>query len=395
MQFIRGTGTAVRTATLLLALLVCAPAQAWTLKVLHRFTGGSDGADPNVDLVRDKTTGDLYGVTSGGGDNGKGVVFKFAPDGTETILYAFRGAENGDGPASLIRDDAGNLYGTTWVGGDLGCDYFRGGCGVVFKLAPDGTYTVLHTFTGSGAASSTAKLTRDPHTGDLYGTTSQGGANNKGAVFKLAADGTYTVLHSFDGRDGDGPIGRLVRDTDGTLYGTTEWGGDPGCRDGTDGCGVVFKLAPDGSETVLYAFTSPGRGFPSSGLRKDASGNLYGTGGGFSGRHGSVFKLRPNGNLKTLHTFMRHNGAKGPHGDLLLLQDSGTIIGTTLYGGPNDGGVAYSVTLDGTYTVLHEFRYDEGLYPSGGLVKDDDGNLFGTTAYGPDPYYGMLFELVK
>ena len=250
--------------------------------------------------------GNLYGTTEGGGiascgGLGCGVVFELAPDGTETVLYSFcsqSGCADGAVPlAGLIMDAAGNLYGTTAFGG-------TSNQGVVFQLAPDGTATAIANG-GPYAAYPYAGLVMDT-VGNLYGTTyNGGGAYGDGVVFELRPDPsgtgwTGTVLHSLCGRcgDGDNPQAGLILDAAGNLYGTTLGGG----LGPFGGNGVVFKLAPDGTETTLYRFQgAPADGAtPVAGLVMDATGNLFGTTqfGGYSsgwrdpGR-GVVFKLTP------------------------------------------------------------------------------------------------------
>jgi uncharacterized repeat protein (TIGR03803 family) len=227
----------------------------------------------------------------------------------ETVLYSFKGGSDGSNPAAgLIVDSSGNLYGTTFNGGGgsgCGSDF---GCGTAFKLAPDGTETVLHAFTGgSDGGLPEAGLIADGSS-NLYGTAYQGGASNLGVVFKLAPDGTETVLYSFKGGgDGGVPAGTLIADSSGNLYGTTSEGGGSGCFG--NGCGTVFKLAPDGTETVLHAFTGGSDGaHPNVALIADGAGNLYGTTGGggitlcYEGC-GTVFKLAPDGTETVLHAF--------------------------------------------------------------------------------------------
>lgn len=187
--------------------------------VLYTFTGGADGGSPYGNLVLD-AKGNLYGTTSFGGSSGAGTVFKVDPTGTETVLYNFTGSTDGGNPeAGLIRDGKGNLYGTTAGGGSSFL-------GTVFKLDPSGTETVLYNFTGGADSGnpSWGSLVRDS-AGNLYGTTQQGGASDFGIVFKLNPRGKLTVLHSFSGRDGKIPYGTLVRDKAGNLYGTTYEGG--------------------------------------------------------------------------------------------------------------------------------------------------------------------------
>jgi uncharacterized repeat protein (TIGR03803 family) len=198
-----------QTVILLLAAVfsVTQAASAQTFSLLYQFKSGNDGSQPYASLILD-TKGNLYGTTEGD------------PTGQETVLYSFTGSTDGGSPeAGLIRDAKANLYGTTYLGGSSSA-------GTVFKLDPTGQETVLYSFTGGadGANPSEGSLIRDS-AGNLYGTTPQGGASDFGVVFKLDPAGKETVLHSFSGRDGKIPYGTLVRDKAGNLYGTTYEGG--------------------------------------------------------------------------------------------------------------------------------------------------------------------------
>ena len=217
---------------------------------IYSFTGDTDGTIPVGVLVR--VAGAFYGVTEQGGGRNHcnvgfltdcGVVFKVTPAGAETVLYTFSGGGDGGNPfAGLIRDPAGNLYGTTQYGGATGC--YGNGCGVVFKLDTNNVETVLHTFSGGvDGANPYGTLIRDP-AGNLYGTTYNGGNLGHGVVFKLDTNNTETLLYTFaGGADGAYPRGSLLRTRSGDLYGTTVGGGLPNCGYG-NGCGVVFKITP-------------------------------------------------------------------------------------------------------------------------------------------------------
>jgi uncharacterized repeat protein (TIGR03803 family) len=289
-----------------------------TQTVLHSFTGRADGANPFAGLIED-ASGNLYGTTYYGANPacnvglGCGTVFTLIrcdsePSGYEfKVLYSFTGGADGGSPqAGLLRDAAGNLYGTTDLGGaeSEACSGFGHACGVVFKLSPTGTESVLHTFTGGAdGANPYAGLTQDA-AGNLYGTASGGGSSacnppyGCGVVFKLSPTGPdFTVLHSFTGgADGQLPLAGLVRDAAGNLYGTTAFGG-------ASDNGVVFKLSTTGIEMVLHSFTGGADGAqPYAGLILDLAGNLYGTtkyGGDnsstcYKGTCGVVFRLAPN-----------------------------------------------------------------------------------------------------
>src|ERR1700722_18280865 len=259
-----------------------AQAQTYTYTVLHRFTG-ADGARPFAGLIGDSAD-NLYGTTIYGGAWGYGVVFKLNKTG-ETVLHSFTGGADGSGPqAGLIQDSAGNLYGTTENGGAWGY-------GVVFKLDTTGTETVLHSFADKpGGANPVARLIQDS-AGNLYGTTEYGGASGSGVAFKLDTTGTERSLYSFTGgADGGRPAAGLTRDSAGNFYGTTQYGG-------ASNKGVVFKLDTTGTETVLHSFTGfADGGYPYAGLIQDSLGSLYGTtADGGPSHHGVVFKLDTTG----------------------------------------------------------------------------------------------------
>lgn len=267
-----------------------------TVAVLHAFTDISDGALPAGTLVMDDSQ-NLYGATFAGGGpqcHECGTVFKISRDGTESMLYAFLGGNDGYEPLLTAIDAAGNMYGTTRSGGGgAGC-HRSGGCGTVFKLTPSGTKTVLHSFPASrhDGKSPVAGVIVD-NAGNLYGTTYVGGIHGNGIVFKLAADGTETVLHAFAGTDdGAHPSTPLIMDSVGDLYGTTFTGGGTGCQNQA-GCGTVFKIASDGTETVLYKFQGGNDGESPTGLTLTRKGNIYGaTENGGEDYYGTAFRLK-------------------------------------------------------------------------------------------------------
>jgi uncharacterized repeat protein (TIGR03803 family) len=326
----------------------------YEFKVLYSFTGGADGGNPYAGLIRD-AGGNLYGTTTGGGSSNRGTVFKLTPTGTETVLYSFTGGADGGNPyAGLVRDAGGNLYGTTVAGGGKSSTCFYG-CGVVFKLSPTGTETVLHSFTrGADGGTPYAGLIQDA-AGNLYGTTASGGATSTcgppygcGVVFKLTPARTETVLYSFTGgADGAIPFAGLLRDGAGNLYGTTSHGGVSTAACGGD-CGVVFMVSPTGIETVLYSFTGGAdgaiAGYQSyAGFVQDAAGNLYSTtpiGGQY--KNGVVFKLSSAGAETILYSFT--GGADGASPVAGLLRDAGGNFYGTTYTGANQFGVVFRLT---------------------------------------------------
>jgi uncharacterized repeat protein (TIGR03803 family) len=352
-------------------------AQAQTETVLYGFDGGSDGANPYGGLVF-TNKGNLYGTTGYGGTYSYGTVFELNAAGVEKVLYSF-GGRSGDGvlPEAGLVIDRGNFYGTTAAGGAYGGAGGYGD-GTVFKLTPAGKETVLHSFNpeiGDGEEP-IGSLVFDKD-GNLYGTTFSGGAYGYGTVFKLTLSAVETVLHSFNPEMGDGanPIAGLVFDTKGNLYGTTRFGG-------AYGDGTVFMLSLAGSETVLYSFTGGvDGGAPYAGtLVFDKKGNLYGTtsGGGTDG-FGTVFKLTPAGAESVLHSFTSDPDGAYPYGGLVLDKEM-NLYGTTAFGGASGIGAVFEVTPTGTETVLHSFTgIPDGTNPQfGRLIWDALGNLYGT-----------------
>lgn len=305
---------------------------AYKFKTLYRFTGGTDGGGPLARLIADGT-GNLYGTTVS-----PSTVFKLGSGGKETVLHSFHGSHDGFEPiAGLLRDEQGNLYGTTYDGGIGNCD-FGYGCGTMFRVDPTGKETVLYEFTGGTDGGNPAGGLVSDEAGNLYGTTTVGGHASTcddpagcGVVFKLSKKGKETVLHNFAGYPTDGayPWGDLIRDAQGNLYGTANTGG-------TFGPGVVFKLDKQGKESVLHAFQgAPDGAFPYGGLLRDATGNLYGvtfnggilTGGcsDIGAGCGTVFKIDATGHETVLHEFT--GGADGANPYYVdLIRDAAGMI---------------------------------------------------------------------
>jgi uncharacterized repeat protein (TIGR03803 family) len=301
---------------------------------LYSFAGPpSDGANPVAGLISD-AAGNLYGTTAYGGPNGYGTVFRVDPAGNETVLHNFSGSLDGGIPnGGVIRDQAGNTYGTTYAGGSSGF-------GTVFKLDAGGAFSTLYTFPDRAHGTAPNAALALDGTGTLYGTTQYGGAFNRGTVFKLDRTGTETVLYSFsDSPDGAYPQSQLIWDHAGNLYGTTTEGG-------ASRNGAVFKLAPDGTETVIYSFAGqPDGSYPMAGVVRDAAGNLYGT--TFKGgmNTGTVYKLDPNGNETLLYSFQGSFDGASPAAGVLLDPTATSVYGTGENSGFGCCGVVFQVTL--------------------------------------------------
>jgi uncharacterized repeat protein (TIGR03803 family) len=369
--------------------------QAYTEKVLYGFPGVvRDGIFPEAGVTPD-SAGNLYSTTFyggvGGGTLGCGTVFKVDKTGKASVVYEFTGGnEDGCGPqAGLVIDSAGNLYGATTSGGD---SLFP--AGMVFKIS-GGQETVLYVFnTGNGDGQGpTSTLTRDKED-NLYGTTSYGNGFG-GSVFKINAAGTYSVLYKFTNpADGSNPNrSRMLIDGDGNLYGLTNYGGDLQCN-APNGCGVLFKLGPSGKLTVLYAFQGGTDGsLPIGDLVRDKAGNFYGvTNQGGANGNGIVFRLSPQGQETILYTFGA--GFDGEPLSGVVLDASGNIYGTTTFGGVDNRGSVFELTPAGVRTDLYSFSGGaDGGRPYGTLLLDSSGTLYGTTVDGGISSAGTVFEL--
>lgn len=307
----------------------------------HSFGPGNDGRTPYAGVVIDPT-GRLFGTTYEGGIKntqclkGCGIVFEIDSNGEEKVLYRFTGGTDGGLPfGGVIRDSQGNLYGTTEIGG-------ASGAGIIFKVVPSGTEKVLYSFAGQPDAQyPEAGLIRD-EAGNFYGTTSAGGVYGLGTVFELDTSGRETVLYSFAGgfnSDGQGPDTALLRAPSGDLYGTTFQGGY--------GIGTVFKVDASGNETILHAFgsTQNDGAYPESSLSFDSQGNVYGTtiqGGTFGLPGGVLFQITAEGAYSVVHNFGGKADGSAPAGPLLPASD-GSFFGTTSSGGAAGPGTVYQL----------------------------------------------------
>lgn len=398
----------IRLVMFLFAMVTIAASamQSQTFHVLYTFNGGTDGSAPAGWLIF-HNQGNLYGTTISGGSSagscssfGCGTVFKLSSSGQEVVLHRFNGAGGGAHPdAGLTLGSDGYFYGTTSSGSSAS----RGGN--VFKIDPKtGRTTVIYGFSDGKDGGDVMSGILEDSQGNLYGTTEGGGdrkpsycqLNGCGVVFEIDKNGEK-VLHTFSGPDGWAPASGLVRDAAGNLYGTTAGGGTAPC-----GCGTIFKIH-HGKETVLYSFTgSPDGEDPIGALIRDDDGNLYGTtysGGEFG--LGTVFRLDPAGQLTILHSFA---GADGANPDQALARDSaGNFYGTTYAGGDSSCGfqgsgcgVVFRLDSNQNITVLHAFTgMSDGGWPLwGSLVLDAAGNLYGLASGGGNQFQGVSSGVV-
>jgi uncharacterized repeat protein (TIGR03803 family) len=372
---------------------------------------GTNGSTPEGAFTQG-ANGSLYSTTYAGGGHSAGTVFKMTPAGALTTLYSFTGAGSGvgdgSGPYSApVLATSGNFYGTTPYAGASGF------YGTVYQISPSGTLTTLYSFCATGGSCTDgvkpfAGLVQGVN-GQLYGTTSGGGAvsagcpSGCGTIFSITLAGQLTTLHSFHKTDGMYPNG-LVLGSDGDLYGTTYQGGAS-----TNG-GTVFKITPAGKLTTLHEFTGyPNDGAePYAGLVQAADGNFYGTtysGGTILDGAGTVYEITPAGVETLLFSFS--GGVDGGEPAAALIQGTdGNLYSTTEYGGTNctsNGGsgcgTIFSITTAGTLTTLYNFcpagapPCSDGYAPVSGLFQGTNGTFYGTTPNGGSTYMGTAYNL--
>jgi uncharacterized repeat protein (TIGR03803 family) len=410
MNYKKFLGAASAALMIVIVVTLMTPG-AWAqsaYKTLYRFKGGKDGNGPAAGLIFD-SAGNMYGTTQNGGAYKAGTVFELSPGSgggwTESVLYSFMGGADGAVPTgSLIFDTSGNLYGTTALGG-------TSGTGVVFELVPNSsgewTENVLYSFAFPPPATGPVGALIFDAAGNLYGTTWNGGSNNCqygcGVVFKLTptnnGDWTESVLYAPDGSGLTSFHAGLTMDGAGDLYGATWYGG-------INGNGGVFELTPnaDGSwtEHTLYNFKGDTNGaHPRDRLIFDSAGNLYGTTGNqFTSGYGTVFKLVPNSDgswtKHTLHQFTGGKDGANPWAGLTF-DSAGNLYGTTNDGGASGYGVVFKLTPTSTggwtFHVLHAFKDAAGAYPEGDLLLDVAGNIYGTTYGDGSKTFGSVFEI--
>jgi uncharacterized repeat protein (TIGR03803 family) len=383
-------------------ILLAAAAAAQTETILHSFAGGHDGGYPASRLILDPQ-GNLYGLAVGDTRTaaGYGTVFKVAPGGRETVLYAliqysFLGGISGVAESvNLISDAQGNLYGATAYGGAEGAC-----CGEIFEVSPTGGEKLVYAFPNINPSAPADPFARDAE-GNIYGSA---GDNSYGTIIKLTPTGTVTELHSFSNTDGWGGAGGLIIDSAGNLYGTSGIGGSYQC---SFGCGTLYELKAASEFELLHSFSGPDGYYPNADLITDADGNLYGTtrfGGSnaactYNGGCGTVFEITASGTETVLYNFS--GGMDGLYPYAGLVRDkAGNLYGTTFSGGISSCffdlgcGVVFKLAPDGTETVVYSFTgAADGGNPNGALALDSKGNLYGTTLYDGAHGYGTVFKV--
>jgi len=359
---------------------------------------GTNGASAQCygDALTLGVDGNFYGTTSGGGEYGKGTVFRITRGGNLTTLHSFNGTNDGQLPlGGLTALPDGFLYGTAQSGGANTNGAFYNG--TFFKVSTNGEFTLLSHFATETGANPTGALIQG-NDGHLYGTTFRGGANNLGTVFRVNTNGDFAVVASFSGTNGANPTGPLLQTADGEFYGTTAYGGIGfGVVGGGSGSGygTVFRIATNGVLTNLVLFNGTNGSNPYSGLIKAGDGHFYGTsaygGTGFvagqiKSGHGTIFRIETDTLTHVPILFPDANTGRSYFG--LLQATDGNLYGVK--GGPVSSGEVFRLSENNEYRSMFRFssasyvtngitRYLLGLNPYARLIQTADGYIWGTT----------------
>jgi uncharacterized repeat protein (TIGR03803 family) len=359
-----------------------------TFSVRHAFTGTTTGKYPQAPLVQG-ADGLIYGTTSQGGANNLGTIFRMAANGTVTVLHSFTGNPDGfsDHVATLLPVSDGSFYGTY--------DEHNGNPGMVFRMTSAGVVTVLHQFLNVAGSSPDGFSPKGPvilaADGNLYGTTALGGNFGDGTIFRLTPGGTHTKLHDFPGGGGSSyPMGALLQAGDGNFYGTTAYGG------ASDG-GTIFRMTPGGTVSTLHQFSSS-TARPTGALIQGTDGDLYGTmmfGG--TANKGAIFRMTLGGTVTVVHELNGTTDGSAPQGALTQATD-GNFYGTVRSGsGALTFGGIFSLSSDGTYTIVHAFTINpsvnEGYEPFAPLIQATDGFFYGTNLQAGANNFGVLYRM--
>jgi uncharacterized repeat protein (TIGR03803 family) len=360
-------------------VLLVRPSHCQTVSHVYSFTSQNSSQFPaGLALVQGRDWR-LCGTTSG---SSNGSIFRITRGDVFAELFAL-GFTNGCCPyggVTLASD--GNFYGTTQGGGN-------GQNGVLFKMTPTGTYTVLHFFAGGNDGADPAAAPIQASDGSLYGTTVNPSSGS--TVYKYTFSGSFGTIHQFSGKDGQGVVAALTQGADGNLYGVASAGG-------ANGCGTVFQLSTAGAILQSYSFPcGAGGNEPTGSLLQASDGNLYGTTAlGGSLDKGTVFKMTPDFQVSILYNFLGFGGGKqdgrSPFAGLVQATD-GNLYGTTKNGGSADMGTLFQISPSGAYKSLYSFRGRTGKLPLGGLMQHTSGLLFGTASQGGANGLGTVFAL--
>ena len=380
-------GAVAALALTLFATLAALPVHAQTESVLYNFCSLANCADGNKPArnIASDAEGNIYGTTLTGGQYGQGVVYRVSPAGVETVLHSFGSSPtDGQGPYGVTIDSAGNIYGTTYVGGSHIPPFQTVGDGTVFKVTPAGVYSILYNFGATKVDASTplSGPTVDAH-GNVYGVTDAGGAYGSGAVYKIAPNGHETILHSFNPSIGDGSHAttEVTIDKSGNVWGTCTYGG-------YRNYGIIFEITASGAYSTKLNFgwtLASSAGTPASGLTLDAAGNLYGAASSYTlSSLGAVYEVsRGSGSTWTETNLIDFTSSGGFNPEAgVILDSAGNLYGTTSAGGTSGYGTVFERSASGEVTTLFNFNNTDGNFPNSNLLLDSAGNLYGITTLG-------------
>lgn len=378
-----------RTVFFIAAALLCAATltQAQTVGTVYNFAGGkTSGQYPWYVTLVQGTSGALYGTTYAGGANGMGTVFSVTTSGTQTLLHSFKGgSSDGANPTGgLTLGTDGNFYGVTQQGGSKSS-------GVVFKITPTGTITILHTLNGSTDGSFPWGPPIEGSDGNFYGTASGGGNKGSGVVYKVTSTGTYSVIYEFDVTHGFGPIAPPTQGTDGFLY-------IPVSEGGAEFCGTVVQLSTAGVVNNYYSFPcGSGGAFPLGPLVQASNGDFYSTtqDGGTNGE-GTTYQITTGMAVTILHNFGAVFGDCTYPGAGMLLATDGNYYGSASDGGGHGDGCLFNTSTSGTYTGLYSFNNTTNgtqMSPLAPPVQLTSGVLYGVTEFGGPSNDGTVYSL--
>lgn len=395
--------------------LAPAPAGAQTFSTLYSFTGGSDGAYPLGGLIQ-ASDGNLYGTTTyssasgASGLGGFGTVFRITTAGQLQTLYTFTGGDDGANPSGrLVQASDGNLYGTTAYGGASGQGTH--GHGTVFRITLSGQLTTIYSFTGGSDGGYIASGLIQARDGYLYGAAEAGGdygstSGGYGTVFRISTLGALSAFSFTGGEQGANPVGSLVQDTNGYIYGTTDAGGGDY---GNNADGIAFSCTTQGIIEQAGAFQGGVGEYPNGYLIQARDGSMYGTaseGGEYENNgigFGTVYRLDPPYVPQAIYLFTGGADGSSPYGGVIQAID-GDLYGAAAYGGggawPLGYGTLFRMTTAGAFTLLHTFSgAADGAYPLAALTQTRDGAVYGETQQGGASgaganRYGTIFRLV-
>jgi uncharacterized repeat protein (TIGR03803 family) len=365
------------TVSLAVVIFWVALSTAQTVKEVVVFTGDNELGTPG-DILAEGRNAEIYGTCPNVNDT-DGSIFSLTPSGNITNLYTFNFTTGAAPSAGLSLATDGNFYGTASGGG-------TGRYGTLFRISPQGTYTVLHNFLGGSDGAGPEAAPIEASDGNFYGTTSGASGIFFSTVYKYTRSGTYATIYQFDNAQGESIGAPLVQGSDGNLYGTANQGG--AAKNGS-----IYKLSTSGTLLYLYSFPGGKYGEFPSGLIQASDGNFYGTTsyGGTTGRYGTVFKMDQLGEVSILYKFKGSSDGSRPTAGVMQATD-GNLYGTTSARGANGYGSIFQLSLTGKFKLLYSFPAAIGQNPSG-LVQHTNGLFYGSLQLGSTYGYGTIYSL--